>query len=43
MNEIIVTSRGRAITQKDIDAIRDLIDRYFSNGHKYISQKFAIH
>ena len=43
MDKIVITSRGRDITQKDIEAIKKLISRYYSKGRKYISKELSRH
>lgn len=43
MDKIVTTSRGRNITKKDIEAIKEIIDKYYNNGRKYISQKLSIY
>jgi hypothetical protein len=41
MEKIVTTSRGRDITQKDIEAINKLITKYYSKGRKYISEELS--
>lgn len=41
MDKIVTTSRGRDITQKDIEAINKLITKYYSKGRKYISEELS--
>jgi len=41
MEKIVTTSRGRDITQKDIDAIKKLITKYYIRGRTYISQELS--
>ena len=43
MEKIVTTSRGRDITQKDIEAIKKLITRYYGKGRKYISEELSRH
>ena len=43
MEKIVTTSRGRDVTQKDIEAIKKLVSRYYSKGRKYISQELSRH
>jgi len=41
MEKIVTTSRGRDITQKDVEAIDKLITEYYSKGRKYISEELS--
>jgi len=41
MEKIVTTSRGRDITQKDVEAINKLITEYYSKGRKYISEELS--
>ena len=41
MEKIVTTSRGRDITQKDVEAINKIITQYYSKGRNYISQELS--
>ena len=41
MEKIVTTSRGRDITQKDVEAINKIITQYYGKGRNYISQELS--
>ena len=41
MEKIVTTSRGRDITQKDVEAINKIITQYYGRGRKYISEELS--
>ena len=43
MEKVIKTSRGRNITEKDLETIKNLIISTTHKGHKYISRKLNHH
>lgn len=43
MEKIVTTSRGRVVTQKDLEIIKGLISKHYSRGRKYISIELSRH
>ena len=43
MEKIVTTSRGRNITEKDVQVIKNLISKYYNRGRKHISIKLSHH
>jgi len=41
MEKIVTTSRGRDITQKDVEAINKIITQHYGKGRNYISQELS--
>ena len=41
MEKIVTTSRGRDITQKDVEAINKIITKYYGKGRNYISRELS--